>query len=147
MAYLPELRPTGERGWSSFPRTVDEMFQRFMAPFTETRGGWFPQMDVIENADSYVVKAEVPGIDPKDVEVTLTSDRLTIRGERRHEEKKEGEHWHSMERSYGSFERTFSFPTPVASDGVDAEIKNGVLHVTVKKSKEAQPRRIAVKGR
>ncbi|MCA8942739.1 MAG: Hsp20/alpha crystallin family protein [Planctomycetes bacterium] len=109
-------------------------------------GSWKPRADVVETPETYVIKAEMPGIDPDDITVTMTGDTLTLRGERRHEEKREEEHWHVVERTAGTFVRTFRIPTRVDSSGVEAEMKNGILEVTVRKAPEESSKRIKVKA-
>ena len=132
-----------------FPRSVDELFHRFWgnAHRDVSRDTAFaPAVDVRETKDSYVFQVEIPGIDAKDVELTVTPDRLTIKGERAVETASEGETVHIFERTHGSFERSFTFPAPVATDSVTAEAKRGVLHITVTKAEKEQTRKIEIRG-
>jgi HSP20 family protein len=108
-------------------------------------GGEFaPRFDVKETKDAYVLKADLPGLKDEDVEVSLNGKMLTISGKREEEHKEEGEQYYSMERSYGSFARSFSLPDSVDGEHVSAELKNGVLTVNIPMRPEAQPKKIAI---
>ena len=103
------------------------------------------EVDVIENDDSFVVKASVPGINPDDVEITFEDNMLTIKGEILEEEDKEEENYHIRERRSGKFGRSFRFPVDVNADAVEATYANGVLTLNVPKVEEVKPKRIEVK--
>jgi HSP20 family protein len=103
-------------------------------------------VDVEETAEAYVFRADLPGMQTKDVKVTLEGDTLTLRGERQRDEKKENGGTYRVERSYGAFERRFKFHTPVRGDQVKASYKDGVLEVRVPKADEARARDIEVQG-
>jgi HSP20 family protein len=105
-----------------------------------------PQFDVKETKDGYLFKADLPGIEEKDLDLTLTGNRLTISGKREAEEHEEGDQYFAWERSHGSFTRSFTLPEGVSADDAAAELKNGVLTVFVPKSPEKQPRKISLKG-
>lgn len=146
MNYLTERPSRVSEGLLDFPRTVEDLFQRFWGVTTAPRiDTWRPLVDIVETPQAYIVRAELPGVNADDVDVTLTADTLTIRGEKKVEERQKDENWALRERMYGAFERSFTFPTPVQSDGVEAEAHNGVLTIKVMKAKEAQPRKIDVK--
>lgn len=122
-----------------------ELMPRF--PGLEEKGlGFVPDFEVKETKDSYVFKADLPGVEEKDLELTLNANRLTVSGKRESEQKEEGETWYAYERSFGSFSRSFTLPEDVNGDDVRADLKNGVLTVTVPKKPERQPRKIEVKG-
>jgi HSP20 family protein len=128
-----------------FPRTVDEVFNRFWGGLTPARvETWQPAVDVIETPQAYLFRAEIPGINPDDVDVTL-SDTLTIRGEKLLEQKLDDHSWRLNERLAGRFERSFTLPTPVASDSVEAGARYGILAIKVMKAKEAQPHRVSIR--
>jgi HSP20 family protein len=99
---------------------------------------------VSENDSEIVVQAELPGMTQDDIELNLEDNRLTLRGEKKYEEKKEKENYHSVERSYGRFTRSFTLPAGVEHDKVQATFKDGVLKITMPKSEEAKPKRIAI---
>lgn len=106
---------------------------------------WGLALDVAENDDAFVVTASVPGMKPDDLDITITNNVLTIKGEYKSDETIEEEQYHLRERRYGSFGRSISLPVTVDADAVDAQYEDGVLTLTVPKMEEAKPRRIAVK--
>lgn len=112
----------------------------------EARGVWAPAVDIKETADSFIVTAELPGMSKEDIHVEVENQTLTIKGERRFEKKDEGENYHFVERSYGSFFRSFSLPKNVSADGISAEYKDGVLHITLPKSEEVKARQVSIGG-
>jgi len=112
--------------------------------------GWNPAVDVTETNDAYIFGAEIPGMKREDITITFEKEVLTIRGEKSREEKKveDGERkFHIWERTYGAFQRTFTFPAMVLADKIAAEMKDGVLTVTVPKAPEAKSsaRKIEIK--
>jgi HSP20 family protein len=111
-----------------------------------SRGAWMPSVDIFENKDSIVLEAELPGMNREDFELTIENNVLTLRGERRFEKKDEGDNYHRVERSYGSFTRSFTLPQTVSSENANAEYKNGVLRVTLHKREEVKARRIEIAG-
>lgn len=130
----------------------DEMNRLFSASFSRggddqmTRGAWNPSVDIFENKDQIVLEAELPGLKPEDVEISIENNVLTLHGERRFEKKDEGDNFHRVERSYGSFTRSFTLPPTVSSESCNAEFENGVLRVTLAKREEAKARKIEIKG-
>lgn len=120
-------------------------------------GSWRPAVDIHENADAYLIDAEIPGIDPADIEVTLDNGVLTLKGERRSMYDQtaaqagetagaRGEPTRHVERSYGRFVRRFSLPETADEESVEATAENGVLRLSIAKKPQSQPRRIEVKG-
>lgn len=105
---------------------------------------WLPPVDIKEEAAGFVIHADVPGVDPKDIEVTLEKGVLTIRGERKTETREENDGLRRVERVSGQFFRRFSLPEAAAQDGVEARYANGVLEVRIPKQPQAEPRRIKV---
>jgi HSP20 family protein len=103
-------------------------------------------VEVKETKDSYIFKADLPGIKEDGLDISLTGNRLTISGQRREEKKDEGDRHYVYERSFGSFSRSFTLPEGIDADHVQAELKDGVLNVVVPKKPEVQPKRILVKG-
>jgi HSP20 family protein len=108
-------------------------------------GLFAPAIDVAEEKDNYVVKAELPGLSKDDVSVTLEDNYLTIRGEKKPESEDKGANYHHKERTYGSFSRTIGLPTTVDAQKISAQFKDGVLQVTLPKSEAAKPKQIEVK--
>ncbi|NCF26571.1 MAG: Hsp20 family protein [Gammaproteobacteria bacterium] len=105
---------------------------------------WSPAVDIKEEDERFVLKADIPGVDPKDIDVTMADGVLTIKGERKHESEEEAEGYKRVERSYGSFYRRFSLPDTADAERVTAKGKDGVLEVFIPKQEKVQPRRIAV---
>jgi HSP20 family protein len=108
--------------------------------------GFVPSFEVKETKDSYIFKADLPGVKEDQVDISLTGNRLTISGQRQEEKKDEGDTYFTYERSYGSFSRAFTLPEGIDPDHVQAELKEGVLTVVVPKKPEVQPKRIQLQG-
>ena len=128
-------------------REIDRMFDRFRGGILDdgSTTPWLPAVDIVENDESYVVKVEVPGVNKNDVKITVQNGVLTIHGERKKEEETKGESYHRLERSVGAFQRSFTLPTSVKSEKIDAAYNDGVLTVTLPKAEEAKPKEIEVK--
>lgn len=122
-------------GWDPFAE---------MTPYGQELTGFVPRFEVKETKDAYLFKADLPGIQEKDLEITMTGNRLTVGGKREAEEHKEGETWYAYERSYGTFSRSFTLPEGTDFDHAAADLKNGVLAITVPKKPEHQPRKITL---
>jgi HSP20 family protein len=110
------------------------------------RGAWTPSVDIFENKDEIVLEAELPGMNRGDFELTIENNVLTLRGERRFEKSDEADNYHRVERSYGSFTRSFTLPQTVSAENASAEYKNGVLRVVLHKREEVKARRIEIAG-
>ena len=108
------------------------------------RGAWNPSVDIYENKDQIVLEAELPGMRQEDFELTVENNVITLRGERQFEKKEESDNYHRVERSYGSFTRSFTLPQTVSAEGATAEYTNGVLRVTLPKREETKARRIQI---
>ncbi|HRH42450.1 MAG TPA: Hsp20/alpha crystallin family protein [Pyrinomonadaceae bacterium] len=130
----------------------DDMNRLFISAFTPNsgaadqmmKGGWNPLIDIYENQNQLIVEAELPGMNPEDVYISVENNVLTLQGERKFEKKAEGDNFHRVERSYGSFSRTFNLPPTVTSENATAEFQNGVLKLSLAKREEAKPRRIEI---
>ena len=107
--------------------------------------GWAPSVDISETDGKVMVKAELPGLDPKDIDVEVSGDLLVLRGEKSKEEERKDERYYCRERYSGSFQRSFRLPTGVESDKVDAQFKNGVLTIEIPKSEESKQKKISIK--
>jgi HSP20 family protein len=112
---------------------------------TDDSGEWFPSLDVSETKNEIVVKAEVPGMDPKDIDISLSNGTLTIKGEKKQEREEKEEDYHLVERHYGSFMRSVMLPTEVKQDKINASYKNGVLKVVLPKFEEAKKKEVKIK--
>jgi HSP20 family protein len=108
-------------------------------------GAYSPAFEVKETKDAFEFKADVPGVESKDIDVKLTENRLTVSGKREAERSEKGETFYSYERSYGSFSRSFTVPEGANTGAVRADLKDGVLKIVLPKKPEAKPRQIEVK--
>jgi len=140
-------------GWPSFGRLSDlreEIDRLFDLPLAGAAGsspwmsGWTPALDVYEDKDQFVVKAELPGMKRDDIEVSLHDGSLTISGERKSEQESKESGVYRSERYFGRFQRTLDLPTGVADDKVKAEYRDGILSITLPKVEEAKPKHITV---
>jgi HSP20 family protein len=138
--------------WSGdLRREMERMFDRFeplWGPIATMAGDWAPRLDVSETKDAMVVTADMPGVDPKEIEIGLTGDLLTLKGEKAKEVEEGGkeERYHRVERSYGAFLRSVRLPMAVDGSKVTATFKNGVLVVTLPKTPAAKGTMIPVKA-
>jgi HSP20 family protein len=142
MKYTPF---TNAQGFEDFPAGL-RLFQDSVARlFSEPNSRpWTPAVDVFENENNLVLKADLPEVDPKEVSIEVENGTLTLKGSRRFEEAQNGRGYHRIERSYGTFVRAFSLPETVDPENVKADYKNGVLTITLAKKEVAKPRTIPV---
>ncbi len=105
---------------------------------------WAPPVDIFEDENNIVLKAELPGLDPKDVEVRVEDNTLYLKGERKFEREVKQENYHRVERSYGTFARSFSLPNSINSEKVEAHYKDGILTLSLPKREEAKPRTVQI---
>jgi HSP20 family protein len=142
------LAPGWERSWDPFRMMRDLMSWdpfREMTPFTpQIPAGFMPSFEVKETKEAYVFKADVPGVKESDLNVTVTGNRLTVAGKREEEKKEHTDAYYTYERSYGDFSRSFTLPEGVDMSSVNADLKEGVLTLSVKKTPEAQPKKIEI---
>ncbi|MGO9379587.1 MAG: Hsp20/alpha crystallin family protein [Dissulfurispiraceae bacterium] len=131
---------------------MDAMFDNFfhtfdMESFGSRLGSFTPKVDVAETDKEIRITAELPGMDEKDIDVSLQNDVLTIKGEKKEEKEDKGKDYYRMERSYGSFSKTIALPVEVETDKVEAKFKKGVLSITIPKTAKAvaETKKIAVK--
>lgn len=130
-------------------KEMDRLFDRFTEielPDLGWGGEWAPPLDVSETKDAIVVKAEVPGIDPKNIQVALEEQTLTIKGEKAEQKEEKDEHVYRRERMYGAFARTLRLPAAVDPAKVEATFKNGLLTVTLAKTPAAKAATIPIKA-
>lgn len=122
-------------------RLFDGFFSRVPSRFDSD---WSPNVDVSETKDDIVVKAEVPGLGKEDIKITLQDNVLTLKGEKKQEKEEKDTNFYGMERSYGSFTRSFNLPTLVLADKIKASYKDGVLNITLPKAEEVKPKQIPI---
>lgn len=141
--------------WDPF-RELEDMSERLNRVFSRptmrntgkenlTVADWMPTVDISETESEYLIKAELPEVRKEDVTVTVENGVLTLQGERRQEKEEKGRRFHRVERSYGSFVRSFTLPESVDEGGVKAEYKDGVLALHLPKSEKVKPKAIDVK--
>ena len=140
--------------WKPFRDMVsiqDEMNRLFEDFFGQTptragwtNGAWNPSVDVSEDKDSVIIRAEMPGMTKEDVKISIQDNVLTLKGEKKQEKEEKEKNYHRVERSYGSFCRSFQLPTSVKNDKVKASYKDGVLCVTLPKTEEVKPKEIPI---
>ena len=148
MSNLTRWEPAREM--MTLREAMDRLFDdAFTRPFSLTREGgsnWSsPGIDMYETDNDVVVKAALPGIKAEEVQINVTGDILTIRGEMKHEEETKEKSWHIREHRWGAFERSVRLPTGVISDKARADFDNGILTITLPKSEEVKPKTITVK--
>jgi len=123
----------------------DDLFRgASVLPWTEEQLEWLPALNISETDDDVRVTAELPGVDPGNVDISLTEDMLTVRGEKKEEQEEKKRDYHRIERCYGSFTRTVSLPSAVDVDKVEATFKDGVLTIDMLKREEAKTRKVKV---
>ena len=137
------------RDLSSIQERMNQIFEDALARSRGREEGlrsgmWTPAVDIYENNDSVVVKAELPGVEKDQISVEVKDGILSLRGERKFEKEVKEESYHRIERSYGSFQRSFSLPVSVDQEKVTAHFRNGVLEVTLPKKEQAKPKQIQV---
>lgn len=126
---------------------MDRLFDTFFSrPVRVGNQVWAPFVDVYETKDELVVSAELPGINEKEIQVTMTGDLLTIKGERSQEREMKDENYHRLERFYGKFERNIPIPVPVQSNKIKATYRNGVLEIHLPKAEEVKPKEIKIEA-
>ena len=125
-------------------KTFGEAYSRESSPDSGLTGAWSPAVDVFENPDAILLKVELPEVDAKDVDIQVENNQLTIRGERKLENAENRDGYHRIERTYGSFLRTFTLPTTVDTEHISADSKDGVLRIVLPKRAETKPRQIKV---
>jgi HSP20 family protein len=139
--------------WSPFKDVLsirdemDRVFDNFFARAGERSAfdtAWAPSVDIYETKDSVIIDAELPGIKQSDINVSVSDNILTIKGEKKLEKEVKEENFHRVERAYGSFSRSFTLPVGVHADKIKATYKDGVLKITLPKAEETKPKQIAI---
>jgi HSP20 family protein len=124
-------------------RLFEDAFSRMLTE-PQTNRPWAPAVDIYETENELVLKADLPDVDLKDIDVRVENQTLTISGERKFDTQESGKGYHRIERNYGSFVRSFTVPNTFDTENVGAEFKNGVLSVTLPKKEAAKPRQVKV---
>ncbi len=130
--------------WGLLNRLRRELDQTFESATHDT--SWTPAVDIHEEPKQFVVRADLPGVTPKDIEITAEKGVLSLRGSREFEQKSDDGHYSRIERVSGKFVRTFTLPENVATDQINAKFKDGVLELTIPKIAKPEPRRIEIQA-
>lgn len=129
-----------------FNRLFDNFFHGDITDSTSAfTSAWIPAVDIAERENDFVVKMELPGVAKEDVKITMQNGILTVKGEKKQEKESKGSDYSRVERSYGSFQRSFTLPTAIRTDAIEASFSDGVLNVTLPKAEEAKPKQIDVR--
>jgi len=149
MSDLIPWRKREEWGLTQMRREMDRLFDRFFESWplrglAET-GRWMPSVDVSETEKELIVRAELPGMDPKEIDISMSGNVLTIKGERKHEREEKKENFHMVERSSGSFSRSIQLPAEVKAEKIQATYKDGILSISMPKTKAEAVKKIEVK--
>jgi HSP20 family protein len=136
---VSRLRDEMDRLWQDFFGPG----RRALRPLAEE---WIPPVDISDTADKVTVRVEVPGMDAKDIDISLSGDILTIKGEKKAGKEEKGENFYLVERSYGSFARSLRLPAVVEADKIEATYKQGVLTITCPKKEEVKAKQITIKA-
>ena len=144
MTTIARLEPF--RGFSTLQDQVNRLFNASLSNQGEESAltTWAPSVDIYETPNELVVKADLPDVNEKDIDIRVENNLLTIRGERKFEKSVSEENYLRVERTYGAFSRSFSLPNTVNPEAIGAEYKNGVLTVTLPKREESKPRQVKV---
>jgi HSP20 family protein len=145
MIELAPWRPIREL--SNLRKEMDELWGDFLGgrEFLSERGTWVPAVDVSETKDSVVVKSEVPGMDPKDINISLRGDLLEIKGEKKQKKEEKDENFHRIETHYGAFCRNVRLPVEVDPDKIEASYDKGVVKIVLPKKEEVKAKQIEIK--
>jgi len=125
-------------------RLFNDFFQRKPERKELAEREWSPDVDLSETDNAYIVNAEVPGMDKKDIKITFHNNVLTIKGEKKQEKETKEHNYHQIERVYGSFQRSFTLPSEVVVDKIEASCKNGILKIEIPKSPDAKSKEVAI---
>ena len=136
------------RGMMTLREKMNKLFEDTFSSRGEEKdlfsGTWTPSVDIYESENALVLTAEVPGLDENEVEIKIEDNTLILQGERKFEKEKKEENYHRIERSYGSFYRSFSLPNYINVEKISAEHENGVLKITMPKKPELKPRKVKI---
>jgi len=146
--FLPSLRKQSlvTKRPASIADLMEEFWREPFGSFPFLREHGYPALDISESDSEIVVKAELPGLEPKDVEITVDDDMLSIKGEKKFEEEEKKDNYHRIERSYGSFQRSVVLPSSVKTDEVKAKFDKGVLTISLAKSPKAKGKKIMIES-
>ncbi|MGB9711693.1 MAG: Hsp20/alpha crystallin family protein [Dissulfurimicrobium sp.] len=135
------------RELSNLRREMDKVWEDFFGggELVSTEGTWIPSIDLSETKDSLIIKAEVPGMDAKDIDISIAGDMLTIKGEKQRKTEEKDENYHRVETRYGSFSRMIRLPVSIDAEKATATYEKGVLKLVLPKKEEVKPKQIEIK--
>jgi HSP20 family protein len=145
------MRWNPRRSLTDLHREIDRFFEDWPWPLSRrehepaSERHWAPTVDIVEKDDAFLVTAELPGMKMEDIDIELSNDALTIKGQRKFEHEEKKDNCVRIERQYGSFQRTFTVGVPIQGDKVEATYKDGLLTVTLPKAEEIKPKKVQVK--
>jgi HSP20 family protein len=148
MRLIPYVRrhETPARIWPEISSSLDEFFgDPFFSSVARSNDRWLPAVDILEKDGNLILRAEVAGVEEKDIDLKLEGNVLTLKGEKKQEHKEDHNNYHRMESFYGLFTRSFTLPETADRDQIKADFKNGILTVTIPQKPEVRPREIPVK--
>ena len=125
-------------------RQMDRMFEELAQVNRESGGNWTPAIELHDNENNLTLRAEIPGVEGKDLDIQVTRETVSISGEHRYEKQSEENGFYHSELRYGKFQRTVQLPVPIQNDKVEAEFKNGILSLTLPKAEELQKKVVKV---
>lgn len=134
-------------GFEALRRRMDRLFDDYSRGESDELSRWWPQVDVCETADHFAIHADIPGLDKKDIKITLQDNVLTLSGEKKLEREEKERNYHLIERSQGQFSRSFTLPSKVEEGKIKASFKNGVLEIELPKAPEAKAREIEIQAK
>ena len=143
MRLVPYVRRTETPAWSDPSRLFEDFFNDFRT-VSDDRQSWMPPVDILEKDGNLVLRAEVPGMEEKDIDLKLEGNVLTLKGERKLSKEDKQNNYHRVESFYGTFARSFTLPETVDVEKIKAEYKHGVLTITLPQKPEVRPREIPV---
>jgi len=145
LGLVPRSRRESLLAWPRAFDWMDRFFEEALPAVWGDEKVLMPAFDISETEDKIVVRADLPGVDVKDLDISITENVLTVKGEKRQEKEEKGESFHRVERRYGSFSRSFTLPAEVKAERVEAVYKDGVLRIEIPKAEASRPKRIEVK--
>ncbi|HMO35500.1 MAG TPA: Hsp20/alpha crystallin family protein [Gemmatales bacterium] len=151
MNLLPWRRDSQVSPFQQFHREMDQLMQRFfgdadLETTSKQMASWTPRVDVEEDDKQYLVKVDLPGVDPKEVDISVHENALVIRGQRKEEKEEKKKNYHRVERFTGEFYREIALPRGIDAEKIQAKSANGVISITIPKKAESQPKRVAIQA-
>lgn len=145
LGLVPRSRRESLLAWPRAFDWMDRFFEEALPAVWGDEKMLMPAFDISETEEKIVVRADLPGVDVKDLDMSITDNVLTVKGEKRQEKEEKSESFHRVERRYGSFARSFSLPAEVKSEGIEAVYKDGVLRIEIPKAEASWPKKVEVK--